>query len=562
MKQCLKKNIMIILATALLSLIVSATSVFISIILQQIIDIALGQDMEKFKRTVIISILYLIGYGLIYLLYSLLSKIFIRNLNLQFREKIFTGIFRKNYSDFSHTNTADYISALTNDIKLVEENFLLPLLLTIQYGAMFVFSIMLLIYFSPMVTLSLFLSMVLMFIAPSLFGKALQSKQDALSEKQAIFTGKIKDMFSGYEVIRSFRMFHHISRRFEEQNKQLASAKFASDKLFVGNETLSQILSYLTQFVSIFVAAYLLIIGDITAGTLVALIQLGGMFVQPMMMIIQNIPKIKGITPVLKRLDDFAEYEDTKFIGIGVPSFEKELTVKQLSFSYNDEKSILNSVHFTFKKGKKYAIVGSSGCGKTTLTRLLMGYFTDYRGSILLDGDEMKQLDASKFSQMFSVIHQNVYIFDCDIKDNICLYENYTDEELERALNLSGVQKFLSDVPNGLSYELGENGKNLSGGQRQRIAIARALIKKTPILVLDEGTSAIDMQTAYDIESRLLTIRDLTLITITHKMSEQLLGMYDTIIFMDEGKIIESGSFHELLSKQGAFHEFFHLKSE
>lgn len=560
MKQCLKKNMPLIIGTLLLSLIVSIASVFIAVILRQIIDIALLQDMEGFKRTVIISILYLTGYGLLYILYSLLSKVFIRNLNLQLRERVFKGIFRKNYSDFTNANTADYISALTNDIKQVEENFLSPLLLIIQYGVMFIFSIVLLFYYSPIVTLSLFISMLLMFIAPGLFGKALQSKQDKLSEKQSVFTGKIKDMFSGYEVIRSFRMYTHINKRFDEQNKQLASAKFAADKLFVGNETLSQTLSYLTQFVSVFVAAYLLIKGNITAGTLVALIQLGGMFVQPMMMIIQNIPKIKGISPVIKRLDAFADYESNNFNGTKVPSFKKELTIKELNFSYNGEKNILDKINFTFEKGKKYAIVGTSGCGKTTLTKLLMGYYSDYSGQVLLDKDEMKQLDIDKFCQMFSAIHQNVYMFDCDIKENICLYEKYTKQELDQALSLSGVEKFLLETKGGLSYELGENGKNLSGGQRQRIAIARALIKKTPILILDEGTSAIDMQTAYDIESSLLAVDDLTLMTITHKMSEQLLGMYDTIIYMEDGRIVESGHLDALLSKRGGFFEFFHLK--
>lgn len=361
MKESLKKNTPLILGVAFLSLIVSGASVLIAVLLQQVIDIALAQDMEGFKRIVVLSILYLIAYGLIYLLYSLMGKVFIRNLSIRLREMVFKGIFRKNYADYSNVNTADYISAMTNDIKLVEENYLQPLMLIVQYGAMFIFSMVLLLYFSPVVTLALVISMILMFVAPILFGKALQSRQNALSGKLSQFTGKIKDIFSGYEVIRSFHMFDHIDKQFDEENKELASVKFSADKLFVGNDTLSQMLGYLTQFLSIFVAAYLLIRGQITAGTLVALIQLGGMFVQPVMMIMQNVPKIRGIAPVISRLNEFSGYEDTAFTGTLTPSFEKRLAVESLCFSYDGEKKALDSVDFSFEKGKKYVVVGASG---------------------------------------------------------------------------------------------------------------------------------------------------------------------------------------------------------
>ncbi|MGV2644714.1 ATP-binding cassette domain-containing protein, partial [Clostridium perfringens] len=124
---------------------------------------------------------------------------------------------------------------------------------------------------------------------------------------------------------------------------------------------------------------------------------------------------------------------------------------------------------------------------------------------------------------------------------------------------LSGVDKFIGNNSEGLDYLVGENGRNLSGGQRQRIAIARALIQKTPILVLDEGTSSIDMQTACDIESKLLDIDNLTLITITHKTSEDLLKLYDEIIYMEKGHIVEKGNFEDLSNKKGKFFEFYNV---
>ena len=158
---------------------------------------------------------------------------------------------------------------------------------------------------------------------------------------------------------------------------------------------------------------------------------------------------------------------------------------------------------------------------------------------------------------MIAMIHQNVYMFDKSIKDNICLFKDFTEANINAALESSGADKFINNIEDGLNYLVGENGCNLSGGQRQRIAIARALIQKTPILILDEGTSAIDMQTAYDIESKLLNIEDLTLINITHKMSEELLGLYNEIIYMENGLIIENGTFKELINKEEKFLDFY-----
>ena len=151
-------------------------------------------------------------------------------------------------------------------------------------------------------------------------------------------------------------------------------------------------------------------------------------------------------------------------------------------------------------------------------------------------------------AQLSSIIHQNIYMFDETIQDNICLHEDYPQEMIDKVVMESGLYEFISELPEGLLYQVGENGANLSGGQKQRIAVARALIRNKPILILDEGTSAVDMQTAYDIENRLLKIKNLTIITITHHLRKELLEKYDEIVCMDHGKIIEKGTWNELVS--------------
>ncbi len=556
MKEYLRKNKLIISITVLLNIVSSVAAVFLAKLLQKVIDVAIIGNMSAFQRMLVFSIVYIIVLGVISYLYSLCSKLLIRNLTITLRQKAFYGILKRNVHDFTSVNTADYISAFTNDIKLIEENYIIPSLLVLQYAVMFIATLVLLFEISPLIALCLIGCMIVMFILPGLMGKSMQMRQDSLSKQLSVFTLKLKDFFSGYEVIKSFQIGNYIKKEFVYENDKTANAKYQADKLFALNEGISGILAYLTQFSGLFIGAYLIIKGDISAGTLVALIQLSGTFVSPVMMILQNVPKIKSIVPVIKRMEELADYMDTSFTGTLEPSFTDSIIIRDLSFAYEPDQPILMNASLTLHKGKKYAIVGKSGCGKTTLVKLLTGNYSSYTGSITYDGTSLRDLDVEKIHNMASVIHQNINLFDDNIKQNICLYDVFSDTDLDDALIKSGVDQFLERMPDGILSKVGENGSNLSGGQRQRVAVARALIRNKPILIIDEGTSSVDMQTAYEIESSLLAIDDLTLITITHNLSADILAQYDQIIYMEDGVVAEIGNLTELLSKQGGFYHF------
>ncbi len=559
MKEYLMKNKLILSITVLLNIISSVAAVFLAKLLQKVIDVAISGNMPSFQRILLFSVSYIILLGIISYLYSLCSKMLIRNLTKMLRQKAFSGILKRNINDFSNVNTADYISALTNDVKLIEENYIIPTLLVLQYAVMFIVTLILLFEISPFITLCLIGCIIVMLVLPGLMSKSLQTKQEMLSKQYSVFTSKLKDFFSGFEVIKAFQMANHIKKEFVNENDKAVNAKYQADKMFALNEGISGILAYLTQFSGLFIGAYLIIKGNITAGTLVALIQLSGTFVSPVMMILQNIPKIKSMVPIVNRFKELADYSDTSFEGILEPSFKAGIEIKDLYFSYEEDRPILKNVNLTLHKGKKYAIVGKSGCGKTTLVKVLTGNYSFYTGSITYDGTSLRDLDIEKIHNMASVIHQNIYMFDDSIRQNICLYDDFEGIGLEAALKTSGVSEFVERVPGGLLAMVGENGSNMSGGQRQRVAVARALIRNKPILILDEGTSSVDMQTAYDIESSLLNIEDLTLITITHSLNSDLLGKYDQIIYMEDGVISETGNLSELLSKQGGFCNFVNL---
>lgn len=554
----LKRNKLLLALTVIFSVAASIVVVGFSLLIQKTIDAVIVGDMETFYQILMISVIYGLAIGLLYFSYDIFSKMFIRNFIRMLRYKIFSGILKRNYKEFYESNTADYISALTNDMKLIEENYIVPLLEVLQYTLMFVATVAILWYLNPVVMVCLLLSIVVIFICPMIFGKILEQKQLQVSHALAKFTTKVKDLLSGYDVVRSFGLKENAIKKLEKENIALANTKFSADRLFVVNESISQVLGLGTQFIAIFLSGFLVIKGELTMGMLLAIVQLSATLVQPVIMIMNNIPKLGSTKLVIERINGFLNQSET-CVDFVAPTFKKEIVVQDLSFQYEENQPLLEHIDLKIEKNKKYAILGESGCGKSTLLKLIFGYYQEFHGEITYDEKNIRSLNTDQMNQMMAMIHQNVYLFDTTVKNNICLGDTFTDEEIQKALRLSGADRFI-DTNEKLFEVVGENGGQLSGGQRQRIAIARALIQKTPILVLDEGTSAIDLQNAYEIEKNLLDLNEVTLLTITHKTSAELLAKYDEIIYMENGKIVEKGLFEELLKQKGRFYQFYQMK--
>ena len=537
MKLYKTKDRLLLGGTSLFGGLSSLLVAFASILMQQVIDVAVAGDVKGFYRVLAVMLVYLAALGGISLLEAIMGKILIRNVTRHLRDRIFKGVMKQKPVRFSSRNTADYLSALVNDVKLVEENYLLPLLLCFQMIVLFLATLGILFYLSPLVTVILLGFLVLLFAVPALMGRKLQERQDAYSEQLSVFTAAAKDFLNGYEVIRGYSAFRCIFGRYLKVNKETAEKKFASDRLMAVNESFSDILSSLITIVIVFVAAWQMMRGTVTMGTLLALIQLSGTFVIPVVMILQNFPKIQGIRPVMEHLGEWMEYEEEEAgetidrpENSGIPGQKRGICCSDLTFAYTEKQPVLEHENMLFETGKKYAVTGRNGCGKSTLIKLLTGYSGDFEGQIYIDGISVKEMTQQEINRRIAVIHQNVFLFDTDIKDNICLGEDYTEEEIQAALKESGIWDYLSGLENGIYTKVGEDGHLLSGGQRQRIAVARALIRKTPVLILDEGTSAIDRETAFEIEKNLLEKKNLTVITITHHMDERLAGQYDAVV--------------------------------
>ncbi len=535
MKRYWKKNAPLLLLTLALGLLAALLNAGVSLLLQQAIDTALAGVGARFRRLLWLAlgyILLLCGLGS---LSALSAKYLTGRMVQQLRQEVFAGILRRRPLAFAQEDTASYLSALTNDVKLVEEHHIAALLQSFELLALLGATLVLLLRLSPLVTGILLLAFLLILLLPAAIGRALEARQDQLSRQMARFTAQAKDTLAGYQVLRSYRRLENATQRFAQENQGEVRARLRAARLFALNEGLSDTLSVLSILAVIFASAYLVLQGQLTMGALLALVQLSGTFLSPVLLLLQNLPKLQSVKPVIARLN---AYGDTPAPApAGAPSFQDRIQLRQVGFAYQPGKPVLQDLSLTLERGKKVAILGQSGAGKSTLIRLLTGDFDRYTGSITYDGQELRTLDLDQVAGLSAVLHQNVTLFHASLRDNICLYEDIPPERLQEAVEKSGVGAFLSDC-GGLEATVGENGALLSGGQRQRVALARALVRKAPLVILDEGTSALDRETALAIESRLLEEEGLTLLTITHRQEPALLARYDAVYRFAQGGLV------------------------
>lgn len=548
--------VVMVMSTASAALTIAA-----AVILENILNAVTSGNWELFATMIGVVAAYIVVLLVVAVCGALVEKKLIVNTIRDLRTDVQSGIISRDTENYRKTNTADYLSALTNDMTIVEENAVVPFLNTIQYAIIFVMAAVTLFVYSPLIGGIMLVSLVLMYLLPASLGKPIGKRQEAYSTGLSLFTMKLKDQFSGYDVIRSYRLTDRVKKDFSSQNDELARKKFAVSKLLSFSEGIAAVVGAASQIGTMLVAGFLVLNGQMTAGALLAILQLAGAFVQPVAVIMQCVPQIQGAMPVLERLRDLSRPAPSAFTGTDEPKFEKDIRFENLTFAYSEDQPVISQLDLTLEKGGKYALVGESGCGKSTLMSLLGGEHSAYAGAIRIDGAELRELAIDQLLGKMSTIHQGVYLFDDTIEYNIGLGRTYREEQWQAALKTSGVAKFLDQTDSGLATRAGEMGSKLSGGQRQRIAVARALIEQKPLLILDEGTSAVDVQTAYDIESALLELDDLTMVTITHNLRPELLSRYDAILFMREGRIQETGTFDSLVEQQGAFASFQRLEN-
>lgn len=481
---------------------------------------------------------------------------FIARAMRQYKELAFQKLTEKSIASFRDESTAAYLSALTNDAASVEADYLAQQLSVITKTVTFFGALFMMLWYSPLLTAIAVGVTALPLAASLLTGGRLQAAEKQVSERNRDFTAALSDCLSGFAVVKTFKAEREIFQLFAESNRALEQEKFSRRRLKVLIGMIGAVTGLVAQLGVFLAGAWLALSGSgLTAGTVILFVNLMNFMIGPVSELPALLAGRRAALGLIGKLADALEKDGSAGGSRTLSRLEHGIELRDVSFGYEEGKDVLHHVSARFEAGRAYAIVGGSGSGKSTLLNLLLAENTGYRGSVLLDGTELRELSPEALYGLMSVIQQNVFVFNASIWDNVSMFREFPQEALDEAIRRAHLRELLD--ARGADYLCGENGKGLSGGEKQRVSIARSLLKKSSVLLVDEATAALDVQTAHQVSSDILDLTGMTRIVVTHSLEEALLRRYDGIFVLKNGTLAESGSFDELMQRKGYFYALF-----
>lgn len=552
------KNKICFIASVIMTIVMSFLNLMISWLIQQIMDSMANQNMQSAVRCAWIAVSVVIAYTVANAVYRAVYPRFLQRAMQQYRDYAFSRLTQKSLRSFSKEGTALYVSALTNDCTSIENNYLAATFTLIEFLFCFLGALIMMLYYSPvMLVLAVALSFLPVAVSMTA-GNRLTEQEKEISKKNERFVSIVNELLSGFPVIKSFRAETQASRLFSQRNEQAEEAKKNKRRTEQLISLLANDAGIIAQMGIFLAGAWLAISGKgVTAGVVIVFVQLMNYILNP----ISQVPLLwsnrKAAIALMEKLSD-ALSENVREEGREkLNGFSEKIEVKDLTYGYEPESHVLKDLDVQFDEGKSYAIVGGSGSGKSTLLNLLMGSSSNYQGEICIDGVSIKNIESESLYQLMTSVQQNVFVFNDTIRNNVTMFHEFPDKEVTLALERSGLSEFIEK--RGEDFVCGENGANLSGGERQRISIARALLRKSPILLVDEATAALDAATARAVSFSILNLVGMTRIVVTHRLEEAILRRYDKILVMKNGTICEQGNFDTLMQQKGQFYSLFQI---
>lgn len=473
------------------------------------------------------------------------------------RRGLFRHVQKLSLDFFDKTNTGELMSRLKDDVDKIWAAVGFVGMLIIEVVIHTSIALYCMISLSPKLTIIPLIAMPIVAVIAILMERNLGSIYEKISEENAELNTVAQENLAGVRTVKAFAREKFEISKFLSHNKRYYELNMKQSKVFVKYNPYFQFVTRLLPIIVIVSGGFMVIKGEITLGTLGAFAEYCNNIVWPMEILgwlgndlasafasNRRIKKIFQENPSVKEKDD----------AIRLDELQGEIEFNNVSLNIGD-KPILQNVSFSLQKGKTIGIMGATGAGKTSIINLLQRFYDANEGEVKVDGINVKDLSLYDLRKGISLVMQDVFLFSDTVTENVKLGKknSITDEEVLHSITNAQAKDFIEKMNDGYDTVIGERGVGLSGGQKQRISIARALSKKTPILVLDDSTSALDMETEHLIQKSLNDLKDTTKVIIAHRISA--VRNADEIVILDEGSIVERGTHEELLKAKGFYYK-------
>ena len=454
----------------------------------------------------------------------------------QVRQRILEQVLHRTVAQYNAEGDAAYLSLLTTDLRTLYDDYYMSLFNIVFWGGIMLCALAMYLYISPVMLLAILLVTIPPLVLPRRMNERLKATRDAFSLQMADYTQQLKELLGGFEIIRSFLREDAYAALHQKAARKARESELDYQQSLNAMVTNTSLISNLIFPVVMLVGLFLAFDGRLTMGTVSTAASMANFVITPCHQIAQCWAKVKSSQGIRQRLE--AAMAEPQAAEQGEPiGHIDSIQCETVRFAYpNTAEPVLKDASLTVDAAQKVALVGESGCGKSTLAKLLFQYYPDYSGDILFNGRQVRTLDRTALYRRVGYIAQTAYLFHDTIRNNICLHEDFPDEQLAHAIAAAGLTDWVASLPDGLDTVISENGKNLSGGQRQRIGIARLALRSYDLIIADEITASLDPDTSQQVMENLIAMPCMV-VAITHDVAGSFMHQFDKVYRVEHGVV-------------------------